>query len=88
MRIVTGSAGYLALLEALRSFQRLYDKCRLPEAAVLVKTDSRELAERDAWVANIKPIRARVVQFAGRAGRADGRLHMALPTDAHEVPVS
>jgi hypothetical protein len=40
MGIVTGSAGYLTLFEALRSFQRLYDERRLPEAAILVETDS------------------------------------------------
>ena len=40
MRIVTGSAAYLSLLEALRPLQGFHDECGLTEAAILVKPDS------------------------------------------------
>src|ERR1035437_2663587 len=88
MRIVTGSAAHLSLLEALRPLQRFHDECGLTEAPVLVKPDPRKLAERNAGIVQEKLTRARIVQFTMGAGGTDRGLHVTLRADANEIAVT
>src|ERR1700739_3273063 len=88
MRIVTGSAIHLPPLEALRPLQCFHNECGLTEASVLVKSDPRKFAERNAGIFREDLARARIVQCAMGAGSTDRGLHVTLRADADEVAVT
>ncbi len=88
MRIVTGTARYLAFTEAFRALQRLNDKSRLVETAIFIKSLTGNFIQRQRLVCQKKAAGARVISLPLGACRVQVGLHMALRADTYKLPVA
>src|SRR5437879_5228376 len=85
MRVVTGSASHVPLFETFGPHQGLGDEGRLAEAAVLVEALARELRVRAYRIGLEELPFGRVIELSRGARLADGRLHVTLGADRHEL---
>jgi len=85
VRVVASATTRLSFPEALRTLERLNNKCCLPKSPVFIKTFAGKVTKWNPEAIAEEPSGWQIIQFTGRASSTNRRLHVTLRANANEV---